>query len=87
MSDFERLGICPELIKVVAEDGWLLPTPVQDEAIPLILGGGDLCVAAETGGGKTGAFGLPCLQIVYETLQNRAITSLPSSKSSGQGEF
>lgn len=45
-----------------------LPTPVQAEAVPLILGGGDLMAAAETGSGKTGAFALPILQIVHETV-------------------
>lgn len=92
MADFERLGVCPEIIQAIEEDGWLLPTPVQDEAIPLILGGGDVCVAAETGSGKTGAFGIPCLQIVCETLQNKACTmvsstSAPQSPSSNRGRM
>ncbi|CAE7565317.1 ddx1 [Symbiodinium sp. CCMP2592] len=76
MSAFEELGICPEIIQAVEEDDWLLPTPVQQEAIPLILGGGDVLVAAETGSGKTGAFGLPCLQIVHETLRGKCSTRL-----------
>ncbi|CAF4965322.1 unnamed protein product, partial [Rotaria magnacalcarata] len=54
----------------VDEMGWLLPTDVQSEAIPMILGGGDVLMAAETGSGKTGAFCLPILQIVYETLKD-----------------
>jgi len=45
----------------------VLPSDVQDEAIPLILGGGDVMVAAETGSGKTGAFALPAIQICHET--------------------
>lgn len=49
-----------------------LPTPVQAEAVPLILGGGDVMAAAETGTGKTGAFALPIIQIVHETLVRRA---------------
>ena len=40
-----------------------LPTPIQAEAVPLILGGGDVMAAAETGSGKTGAFALPILQV------------------------
>ena len=48
-----------------------LPTPVQSESVPLILGGGDVMVAAETGSGKTGAFALPVLQLVHETLTER----------------
>lgn len=47
-----------------------LPTDVQAEAIPLILGGGDVLMAAETGSGKTGAFCLPVLQIVWETMKD-----------------
>lgn len=47
-----------------------LPTDVQNEAVPLILGGGDVLMAAETGSGKTGAFCLPILQIVWETLKD-----------------
>ncbi len=46
-----------------------LPTDIQSDAIPLILGGGDVLLAAETGSGKTGAFCLPVIQIVYETLK------------------
>jgi ATP-dependent RNA helicase DDX1 len=51
---FDSLALLPELIKAVTEMGWFLPTDVQDETIPLILGGGDVMVAAETGSGKTG---------------------------------
>ena len=47
-----------------------LPTDVQAEAIPLILGGGDVLMAAETGSGKTGAFCLPVLQITWEALKD-----------------
>uniref|UniRef100_A0A0G4F4K4 DEAD box protein 1 n=1 Tax=Chromera velia CCMP2878 TaxID=1169474 RepID=A0A0G4F4K4_9ALVE len=83
MSAFEELGMCPEIIQAIEEDGWLLPTPVQAEAVPLILGGGDVCAAAETGSGKTGAFGLPCLQIVHEALRNKALTSFKKGGGSG----
>ena len=48
-----------------------LPTPIQAEVVPLILGGGDVMAAAETGSGKTGAFALPVLQIVHEALAVR----------------
>ena len=51
--------------------GRRLPTPVQSEALPLILGGGDVMAAAETGSGKTGAFALPILQIVHESIVER----------------
>lgn len=58
-----------------------LPTDIQADAIPLILGGGDVLMAAETGSGKTGAFCLPILQIVWETLKN-----VNSEKSSSEGQ-
>ncbi|PHJ22345.1 atp-dependent rna helicase ddx1 [Cystoisospora suis] len=86
MSAFEELGVCPEIIKAIEEEDWLLPTPVQADAIPLILGGGDVCAAAETGSGKTGAFGLPALQVVHERLRSaahaRAAAALKKSRSS-----
>lgn len=69
MAAFEEMGVQPEIAKSVDEMEWTLPTDVQAEAIPLILGGGDVLMAAETGSGKTGAFCLPILQIVNETLQ------------------
>lgn len=69
MTAFEEFGLMPELGRAVEDMGWLLPTDVQAEAIPLILGGGDVLMAAETGSGKTGAFCLPVLQIVHETLR------------------
>ncbi|GMH45072.1 hypothetical protein BSKO_13029 [Bryopsis sp. KO-2023] len=72
MAAFEELGVMPELIRAVEELGWMLPTPVQAESVPLILGGGDVMAAAETGSGKTGAFALPVLQIVHEALRMQA---------------
>ena len=81
MSAFEELGVCPELIRAADDAGWLLPTAVQAEATPLILGGGDVLVAAETGSGKTGAFGVPVLQIVHESLRNAAVCLLYTSPS------
>lgn len=56
----------PEIHQAVDEMGWMLPTDIQAESIPLILGGGDVLMAAETGSGKTGAFSIPVIQIVHE---------------------
>ncbi len=69
MAAFDRLGMAPELVQAVEDMEWLLPTDIQAEGIPLILGGGDVLMAAETGSGKTGAFSLPVLQVVHETLR------------------
>ena len=48
MSAFEELGVSPELIRACDALGWTLPTPVQAEAVPLILGGGDVMVGASS---------------------------------------
>eukprot|EP01039_Chlorochromonas_danica_P006233 gene6233-6872_t len=60
---FADLGLLPELLQAIEDQGWSLPTDIQDEAIPLILGGGDVMGAAETGSGKSAAFALPILQV------------------------
>jgi len=59
---FEELGLAPDLLRAVAEQGYSSPTPIQAEALPLVLDGRDLLAAAQTGTGKTGAFALPTLQ-------------------------
>uniref|UniRef100_A0A3B3CF57 ATP-dependent RNA helicase n=1 Tax=Oryzias melastigma TaxID=30732 RepID=A0A3B3CF57_ORYME len=64
------MGVMPEIAQAVEEMDWL-PTDIQAESIPLILGGGDVLMAAETGSGKTGAFSIPVIQIVYETLKDQ----------------
>ncbi|XP_028392095.1 ATP-dependent RNA helicase DDX1-like [Dendronephthya gigantea] len=76
---FSEFGILPEILQAIEEMGWHLPTDVQAEAIPLILGGGDVLMAAETGSGKTGAFCLPVIQVVYETIQD-ALSGKKSGK-------
>ncbi|CAD5212751.1 unnamed protein product [Bursaphelenchus okinawaensis] len=69
MAAFSELGMLPELASAIEEMDWTLPTDIQSEGIPAILGGGDVLMAAETGSGKTGAFCLPVLQIVWESMK------------------
>ena len=64
---FDHLGLLPELLRAVADEGYTEPTPVQAEAIPLVLAGRDVLAGAQTGTGKTAAFVLPILQILHGT--------------------
>ena len=59
---FSTLGLRPELVRAVSEKGYAIPTPIQAQAIPLILEGRDLMGSAQTGTGKTAGFTLPILQ-------------------------
>jgi ATP-dependent RNA helicase RhlE len=61
---FETLGLLPELLRAVREQGYEHPTPIQVQAIPLVLEGRDLMGRAQTGTGKTAGFTLPLLQIL-----------------------
>ena len=62
---FDTLGLSPELVRVVAQQGYTEPTPVQTKAIPLVLEGRDVLAGAQTGTGKTAAFVLPMLQRLH----------------------
>ena len=59
---FADLGLKPELLRAVDEKGYSAPTPIQAQAIPAVLAGGDVLAGAQTGTGKTAAFVLPLLQ-------------------------
>lgn len=63
MKTFEELGVSPEIRKAIEELGYENPMPVQEEVIPYLLGNGnDVVALAQTGTGKTAAFGLPLIQ-------------------------
>ncbi len=59
---FETLGLSADMLRAVSEEGYTVPTPVQEQAIPYILQGRDVLAGAQTGTGKTAAFTLPLLQ-------------------------
>lgn len=63
---FESLGLAPALLRALADNGYATPTPIQAEGIPLVLAGHDVLGGAQTGTGKTAAFGLPLLQRLAE---------------------
>jgi superfamily II DNA/RNA helicase len=59
---FASLNLAPEILRAIEEQGYTKPTPIQAQAIPLVLEGRDLMAGAQTGTGKTAAFTLPLLQ-------------------------
>lgn len=63
---FSNLGLCSEIIRAVADQGYETPTPIQAKAIPLVLAGQDLLAGAQTGTGKTAGFTLPILQLLSD---------------------
>ena len=64
---FDTLGLSTEILRAVSEQGYTQPTPVQAQAIPAVLDGGDLLAGAQTGTGKTAGFTLPLLQRLGDT--------------------
>ncbi|HEX3537373.1 MAG TPA: DEAD/DEAH box helicase [Stellaceae bacterium] len=58
---FSELGLSPELLRAVTDAGYINPTPIQQQAIPLVISGRDLLGCAQTGTGKTASFALPMI--------------------------
>jgi ATP-dependent RNA helicase RhlE len=86
---FESLGLEPALLRALAEQGYAQPTPIQAAAIPVVLEGGDLLAAAQTGTGKTAAFALPLLQHLSHgapatTRRPRALVLTPTRELAAQ---
>jgi len=63
-ASFSSLGLCDELLKAVAEQGYTAPSPIQIEAIPVVLSQRDVMAVAHTGTGKTAGFTLPMVQLL-----------------------
>jgi ATP-dependent RNA helicase RhlE len=61
---FTELGLSADILRAVTEQGYDTPTPIQAQAIPVVLAGRDLMAAAQTGTGKTAGFTLPILQLL-----------------------
>ncbi len=76
--NFDELNLAPEILKAVREQGYETPTPIQAQAIPVVLQGHDLLAGAQTGTGKTAAFTLPLL---HRLAQGTA----PKSRFGGKG--
>ena len=89
---FADLGLMPDLVRAVADHGYTQPTPVQVQAIPVILEGCDVLAGAQTGTGKTAGFTLPLLQRLLEnppepgTCPVRALIVTPTRELAAQIE-
>ena len=71
MQSFEEIGLSKELLKSIGEIGFKTPTPIQKKSIPFLLRKNkDLIALAQTGTGKTAAFGLPILQQIDNRVKN-----------------
>jgi ATP-dependent RNA helicase RhlE len=68
---FKKLDIIEPILKALKEEGYTSPTPIQERSIPAILQGKDLEGCAQTGTGKTAAFAVPILQLLYSEKQPR----------------
>ena len=80
MKTFEELGVCEEIRRAIEELGFTQPMPVQEEVIPYLLGNrNDVIALAQTGTGKTAAFGIPVLQrIDPERKETQALILSPT---------
>ncbi len=67
---FENLNIIEPILKALKNQGYVKPSPIQEKAIPAILEGNDLEGCAQTGTGKTAAFAVPILQLLYDKQKN-----------------
>ncbi|MES2347420.1 MAG: DEAD/DEAH box helicase [Pseudomonadota bacterium] len=72
---FSSLGLSDAIVRAVTETGYTTPTPIQLQAIPAVLNGGDLLAGAQTGTGKTAGFTLPILHRLSTDANGAAITS------------
>lgn len=88
---FDTLGLMAELLKAISEKGYSTPTPIQLQAIPIILEGRDILGGAQTGTGKTAGFTLPLLQLLTKSKQKgrktiRALILTPTRELAAQVE-
>jgi ATP-dependent RNA helicase RhlE len=78
MGSFDSFGLQPALLKGLARMGLTVPTPVQEQAIPLLMAGKDAICMAKTGSGKTLAFGLPVLSLLKPGSRPQVLVVLPT---------
>ena len=84
--EFSDLGLSADILRAVADAGYVKPTPIQEQAIPPALEGRDLLACAQTGSGKTAAFLLPILSrlIAKPRRTTRALILTPTREQIGR---
>jgi superfamily II DNA/RNA helicase len=83
-SDFNGFGLPPKLLSALARMQFTTPTPIQAQAIPLALGGRDILGSAQTGTGKTGAFGIPIIAGLMANERASALIMTPTRELAAQ---
>jgi len=78
MSSFETLQIDPRIMRAIEKMGWSEPTPVEEATIPVMMEGKDVMAQAQTGTGKTAAFGIPLLQKISKGKVPSALILVPT---------
>src|SRR5581483_7603379 len=77
-SSFYGLGIAPNILTILDKLALTVPTPIQEQSIPQALEGKDIMGIAQTGTGKTFAFGIPVIQNLLKDPKHRALVILPT---------
>jgi len=84
MNTFEQLGLPQQLLDSLKELNFSTPTPIQQQAIPVALEGKDILGSAQTGTGKTGAFGIPILAKLLNNKKDAALIITPTRELAAQ---
>ena len=90
MTSFNEFGLAAPILRALAEEKYVTPTPIQDQTIPIALQGRDVIGIAQTGTGKTAAFALPILNHLFNKRQRpaqkscRVLVLSPTRELSGQ---
>ncbi len=80
LSSFSEIGLSDQILRAVTAQGYTKPTPIQSQAIPVVLSGRDLLAGAQTGTGKTAGFTLPILHLLSDRESNKVVKRSPTGK-------
>ncbi len=83
-NDFNSFGLSPKLMQALVRMNFTVPTPIQSAAIPLALAGNDILGSAQTGTGKTAAFGIPLIAKLADNPQVAALILTPTRELAAQ---